>query len=380
MSECTVAAFFSSKEIGVCRPGKNSWSFSPMSDNSNDSLLCLLFSSCGILYALIDNNAKSGRVITRTLRFGDGNDLELKLVYDIKGKQREYYSTGLNIHNGFRYVYIKHKSYLIESTTNNELLLIHQFTDFRKKNDLGRETMTRDFVVYKLNEEDGQSFIEIQSLGNQILFLTSRGCSFSLPVSNSKGLEANCIYFLEMGVGSCMSEFSHPFYLNGRKFGKSRDDYSHAPPKRYWWGLSWFLPMDWLGFSFCDRIKSDWNTDLVTRDFLVYKIDPKDCGSFTEIQSLGNQILFVTSRGCSFSFPPSSFKGLEANCIYFVELGVGSCFGSSFAGRSGSNMCDFSHPFYLDGWKFGKSRKCYHHASPKAYMGTELVLSKFMIA
>lgn len=199
MSECTVAAFFSSKEIGVCRPGKNSWSISLMSDDSNDSLLCLLFSSCGMLYALIDNNAKSGRVITRTLRFGDGDNLELKLVSDIKGKPREYYSTGLNIPNGFRYVYIKHKSYLIESTTNNEFLLIHQFTDYRIKNDLGPETMTRDFVVYKFDEEDGGSFIEIQSLGNQILFLRSRGCSFPLPVSNSKGLEANCIYFLEMG-------------------------------------------------------------------------------------------------------------------------------------------------------------------------------------
>nr|XP_028953539.1 uncharacterized protein LOC103442177 [Malus domestica] len=52
-SECTVAAIFSSKEIGVCRPGEKSWSIFSMLDDRKGSPLQLLFSSCGMLYVLV---------------------------------------------------------------------------------------------------------------------------------------------------------------------------------------------------------------------------------------------------------------------------------------------------------------------------------------
>ncbi|RXH74463.1 hypothetical protein DVH24_029184 [Malus domestica] len=104
---------------------------------------------------------------------------------------------------------------------------------------------------------------------------------------------------------------------------------------------------------------------MMTHDFLVYKVDLEDGGSFIEVQSLGNQILFVTSQGCSFSLSVSNFTGLEANYIYFAELGVSSY----IAVRSKTSMCDFSHHFYLDGQKFGQSREYYYHASPKLMRG-----------
>ncbi|CAN6540833.1 unnamed protein product [Malus baccata var. baccata] len=204
ISECRVAAIFSSMEIGVCGLGKKGWSICPMLDDRKESPLCLLFSSCRMLYVLIKKK-------TRRLR-------------------------------------------------------------------------NHDFLVYKVDLEDGGSFIEVQSLGNQILFVTSRGCSFSLSVSNFTGLEANCIYFAELGVSSyryrlvrkrdgteqngtgqdgteqdsmlclvrarrngtvvpktSMCDFSHHFYLDGQKFGQSREYYYHASPKLMR-GLSWFIP------------------------------------------------------------------------------------------------------------------------------------------
>ncbi|CAN6708967.1 unnamed protein product [Malus baccata var. baccata] len=126
-SECTVAAIFSSKEIGVCRPGEKSWSIFSMLDDRKGSPLRLLFSSCGMLYVLVKNNEiENEGVITRMLRFGDGDELQLKLVYDKKEESRKNSSQGWGL-NDYLDVIIEDKSYLVESTASNEVLLIHQF-------------------------------------------------------------------------------------------------------------------------------------------------------------------------------------------------------------------------------------------------------------
>ncbi|TQE01225.1 hypothetical protein C1H46_013132 [Malus baccata] len=254
LSECTVAAIFSSGEIGVCRP-KKGWKISRMWDRKTYPS-CLLFSSCGMLYVLVENtvkNSKSGHVVTRTLCLGDGDQLELKLVYDKeKSRKGSFNCWG---EGDFLDVKVKDESYLIESTTSNEVLLIRQIKD-QMKTDLNTWARTHDFLVYKIDPENGESFIEVQSLGNQILFVTRRGCSFSFPVSNSNESEANCIYFVELGgidhddmfcvensghSKTTMCDFSHPFYLDGRKFGRSKKFYDSIETE-FTWGVSWYSP------------------------------------------------------------------------------------------------------------------------------------------
>ncbi|XP_050160988.1 uncharacterized protein LOC126634520 [Malus sylvestris] len=236
ISECTVAAIFSSMEIGVCRPGEKSWSIFPMLDCTIESPLDILFTSSGMLYVLVENyEIKNGGVVTRTLCFEDGDELELKLVYDKKEKSRKdlFHSCGGTVED---------ISYLIESATRNEVLLIHQIRNQAVMTDFDRIQWTHNFLVYKIDQGNDRIFNKKQSLGNQILFISSRGSSLSFPVSSSKGLKANCIHFVELGVRDRVfrrdyrhgSGTSQVFYLDGRKFENSVNSEM--------WGLSWWSP------------------------------------------------------------------------------------------------------------------------------------------
>lgn len=149
---------------------------------------------------------------------------------------------------------------MIESTTHNEVLLIHQMKDsiIFGQYDAHKFVRTSDFVVYKIDIENGGSFLRVQSLGNEILFLAKQGSSLSFPASSFKGLERNCIYFEANGVlqfnsSMCfgtyyealrlatVSKESSVFYLDNGKIERSfsTDDETSRSTEC---GPSWFSP------------------------------------------------------------------------------------------------------------------------------------------
>ncbi|TQD87876.1 hypothetical protein C1H46_026579 [Malus baccata] len=130
ISECTVAAMFSSMELGLCRPGEKRWT---IRNYKIDQPLDILFSSSGKLYALVINHKienENGSVIARTIRLRDGYQVELKLVYD-KEEEWQRFNVDPRYQRFSIGVYFKnrHESYLIESTTHNKVVLIHQMKD-----------------------------------------------------------------------------------------------------------------------------------------------------------------------------------------------------------------------------------------------------------
>lgn len=85
---------FSSVKIDGCRPGKKVWSISWVLDDKKSlrSASCFRHVEC---YKPKNKEITSGRVITRTLRFGDGEELELELVHDTQEGSRKNYSLPL---------------------------------------------------------------------------------------------------------------------------------------------------------------------------------------------------------------------------------------------------------------------------------------------
>jgi hypothetical protein len=55
---------------------------------------------------------------------------------------------------------------------------------------------TVDFKVFKLDEEWGK-WIEVKSLGNDVSFVLTYDCCFSISASEFEGFRENCIYFTE---------------------------------------------------------------------------------------------------------------------------------------------------------------------------------------
>ncbi|PRQ25163.1 hypothetical protein RchiOBHm_Chr6g0280611 [Rosa chinensis] len=114
-----VAAVHNSGELALCRPRDKSWSvYQVFEENENlvKRVNRILFSSTGVLYALVTGSRNGGGVdADRTLKFGD-EAVKLKLIYDIE----EWW-----IDAGVDPVGLLCMSYLLEST-NNEILLIHQ--------------------------------------------------------------------------------------------------------------------------------------------------------------------------------------------------------------------------------------------------------------
>ncbi|RXH87038.1 hypothetical protein DVH24_028538 [Malus domestica] len=162
ISECTVAAMFSSMELGLCRPGKKRWT---ILNYKIDQRLDILFSSSGKLYTWVKNHKienENGSVIARTIRLRDGYQVELKLVYDKEEEWQRFnvdpcyqrFSIGVYFKN-------RHESYLIESTTHNKVVLIHQMKDsiIFGQYDANKFVRTSDFVVYKIDIENGSIFL-----------------------------------------------------------------------------------------------------------------------------------------------------------------------------------------------------------------------------
>ncbi|XP_021814504.1 uncharacterized protein LOC110757239 [Prunus avium] len=219
-SECMVAAIFDNlKVLVMCRPGDKTWSSFQVLDE-NEHHYQLLFSSTGKLYSLAISNIKSELIQPRTIKFGDV-EVELILVYD----NEEQNGIDFEYHNDYKIslngVY---ESFLFEST-NSEVLVIHQIRDVfeirrsvddeddqvleleggnhqdddEEEHNMQEESddeleegntdyndheylRTSGFKVYKIDPETGD-FLKEQSLGDQMLFLSSHG-SFSLRASD----------------------------------------------------------------------------------------------------------------------------------------------------------------------------------------------------
>lgn len=86
--------------------------------------------------------------------------------------------------------------YLVSSL--NELLLVTRYVDLEFEYDAGHPYMvykTYLFEVFRLDMK-GPSWVNIRSLGNQVLFL-GENASLSLLASDFSGCKANCIYYTD---------------------------------------------------------------------------------------------------------------------------------------------------------------------------------------
>ncbi|KAI5311834.1 hypothetical protein L3X38_041007 [Prunus dulcis] len=148
-NNCIVAAVFDELTLGLCRPGDKTWSVFHVLDE-NEYLAKLLFSSSGMLYALVFSGSlsKNGIVVaSHSLNFGD-DTVKIKLVYDKTESTRDL-NPSIEYCDDFQ-ILLKgmYASHLLQSATNNEVFVIHQILDcfLRRDGDVEEEDE---------NEEEG---------------------------------------------------------------------------------------------------------------------------------------------------------------------------------------------------------------------------------
>ncbi|PRQ36142.1 putative F-box domain-containing protein [Rosa chinensis] len=255
VTSCTVAASFDGddKTLCFCRPGDDAWSIFEVLD-TNDAFTDLLFSS-GVLYALVLSDNKNGIAASpRTLSFRD-RAVELKLVYDTVANYtvgfEEYVDYQIDLSDSF-------KSHLLESSTNNEVFVIHEITDvFLKKDDAhdnhedGPDEEVLDDNNDNGNEEDNQDAPDEEEDDN-----------------NDDGNEED-------------NNLEGNFQIHG-----ADEEYSDLFPY------------------------------LRTSGFEVYKLDPAN-DRIVPVECLKDQLLFLSNTG-SLSLPARDIKGLLGNSIYFA--------------------------------------------------------------
>ncbi|KAL6214143.1 hypothetical protein ACLB2K_013581 [Fragaria x ananassa] len=215
-SKCIVAAFFSSHELGFCRPGDKRWTVFLL-DDLYIAVTDIFFSGT-TLYALLRHNYASKRctVVSYPITFED-HVVELKLIYDEIASFNSI-------------------SYMIESSINNEVLLIHQMLDRTFINDEPGSRIssvtTSGFIVYKIDVECG-NFLRVQSLEDETLFLAENGSSLSSRASDHEELVGNCIYFVQ-------DETISIFYLDTGKTERLFPDVVNLEGQK-----GWFTPSLW---------------------------------------------------------------------------------------------------------------------------------------
>ncbi|KAB2635140.1 hypothetical protein D8674_025674 [Pyrus ussuriensis x Pyrus communis] len=264
ISECIVAVFVGPyKELSLCRPGGKRWNTFQVTDYFKDEYPLDLLFSRGVFYALVTStySNKNGGVRAFILNFRDEDEdepcaVELKLVYDNIEEPCSSLNRG---HGDFLHrinLNGNHRAYLFESTTNNEILLIHHMKDtfessviehqiIERRMHPSKFSRTTKFKVYKIDPYSG-SFIRVHSLGDQTFFIAS-GSFLSLQTSDFIGLKGNRIYFqgqglLEHCVPTTLSNDSGVFYLDGAYVG--------GYVERRWLSIdnfrghaqSWFVP------------------------------------------------------------------------------------------------------------------------------------------
>ncbi|XP_004292302.1 PREDICTED: uncharacterized protein LOC101309509 [Fragaria vesca subsp. vesca] len=214
--KCIVAAFFSSHELGFCRPGDKRWIVFELKDNYIG--VTDIFFSGTTLYALLRHNYASERctVVSYPITFED-HVVELKLIYDEIASFNSI-------------------SYMIESSINNEVLLIHQMLDRTFINDEPGSRIssvtTSGFIVYKIDVECG-NFLRVQSLEDETLFLAENGSSLSFRASDHEELLGNCIYFVQHETISIL-------YLDTGKTERLFPDVVNLEGQK-----GWFTPSLW---------------------------------------------------------------------------------------------------------------------------------------
>ncbi|KAL6192189.1 hypothetical protein ACLB2K_038576 [Fragaria x ananassa] len=191
--------------------------------------------------------------------------------------------TDLLFSSGKLYVWVKN-GVTSESTTNDEILLVHQVQDKFAKwydnnheddnheganeednmggNEDGGEEVndiasklttvveddrdrfylrTSDFNVYKLHPKKNK-IADAKGLGDQLLFLSTAG-ALSLPATDINNLKGNCIYFatnntLSLHPGTFTSREIGVFRFDGRKIKRSFPSVLVSVRSR----LSWVTP------------------------------------------------------------------------------------------------------------------------------------------
>lgn len=296
ISECMVAAAFGS-QLGLCTPGEKRWRvFSIL--HEDDYFVDTLFTSTGMLYALVRNRNNNNGVITLTLNSGEEHGaLVLNLVYNNEEHNQlanfvfEYYNDYKICKKGF------YRSYLLEST-DNEVLLINRIHDALSTN--------------VLVEKENPAMVD---LCNDVMFhvlfyviLVPIACTILNP----------CFFYLLLDIISFFVIAGFAVLLNKLK-AKERRVIAAS-----------FKYLRTSGFEVFKIIASENNNNLL------------------QVQDLGDQIIFLADGGSSFFLRASDFKEMKGNSIYFASNAIHDVRGLD---NLKSHVSRDIGVFYLDGEK-----------------------------
>ncbi|KAK9941672.1 hypothetical protein M0R45_007370 [Rubus argutus] len=296
ISECMVAAAFGS-QLGLCKPREKRRRVFDILDE-DDYFVDTLFTSTGMLYALVRSRNSNDGVITLTLNSGEEDGaLVLNLVYNNEEHNQignfvfEYYNDYKICKKGF------YRSYLLEST-ENEILLINRIHD----------SLSSDVLVEKENPE-------MVDLCNHVVFDV---LLFVIMVPVFCTIMNPCFRNLLLDIVSFFLVAGFAVLLNKEKAKQLR---VIAASFKY----------------------------LRTSGFEVYKIiASENNNNLLQVQNLGDQIIFVADGGSSFILRASDFKEMQGNSIYFASNGIHDVQGLD---NLISHISRDIGVFYLDGEK-----------------------------
>ncbi|XP_059626868.1 uncharacterized protein At1g65760-like [Cornus florida] len=192
-SNCIVVAIYEVRNLGFCRPGDHAWTRFSTGNVEFHFQDMILFKDQ--LYAVTDDynlvlieldpHPKGTKV---DMPCPESHDRMLKLQADVE------------------------LIYLVESC--GELLMVVRHCNFPRRNGNVRlrtfnPYITTTFKVFKLRSRGWWRWIEVDSLGDQMLFVGTNG-GISLSASLFSGFRGNCIYFTDDNYWSVLLTYDGP--------------------------------------------------------------------------------------------------------------------------------------------------------------------------
>ncbi|XP_021818908.1 uncharacterized protein LOC110760869 [Prunus avium] len=286
---CIVAAVFDELTLGLCRPGDKTWSVFHVLDE-NEHLTTILFSSSGMLYALVSSSGKNGIVVaSHSLNFGD-DTVKIKLVYD-KIESRRDLNTSIEYRDGYQIVLKGMYTYhLLQSATNNEVFVIHQIQDCFSRRD-------GDFEEEDENEEEGTDDEDEDEDEEEI--------------DDEEGTDDEDEDEDEEEIDDEEETDNEDEGDEEEEEDNNNDDQDEEVNND-----------EFHHTDIASEDASGLKPYLRTSEFRVYKLDQEN-GNFDRVQCLGdNQLFFCSDAECVSLHPASNIQGFDGNCIYFATNAI----------------------------------------------------------
>ncbi|KAJ6961772.1 hypothetical protein NC652_000656 [Populus alba x Populus x berolinensis] len=218
--------------LALCRLGDKCWSIFPRETNRDIEFRDILFYN-GDLCVL---SIKIEHVETHIFKLAEDDEVRIKFIPVSNAGRNPFIEIEHSRHDIAIIKHVYYEPYLVESV-NGELLIIlaHNVCYLYHDEDEEEERLYEDdddlesfydeegdieegdferfyckvsgFSVYEVGPNAGMILRSVQSLSDQLIFLTSGGRSVSVPAENLPcGIQRNCIFFLEND--NCFSEVS----------------------------------------------------------------------------------------------------------------------------------------------------------------------------